>query len=868
MTDNIFFRFGAKQQSSDEFEKSKLGSKGAGLAEMSSLGIPVPEGFTISTDLCKYYYKNKNSIPPNFIDNLRSEIQNLEKITGKNFGGKNPLLLSVRSGAPVSMPGMMDTILNVGLNDEIVEILAKESGNITFALDSYRRLLQEYGNLILGIHDNVFETVLQDVKEITSEASLRKVIEIFKDIILEKTGSDFPQDAYHQLQKAIIAVLDSSMSERAIIYRKLHDISEVEGTAVSIQSMVFGNMGETSATGVLFSRDPSTGKKELFGEYLINAQGEDVVSGKFTPLPIKSREDSLEQKIPNAYKELEKYANLLEKHFSEMQDIEFTIEKEKLYILQTRTGKRSAAASIKIAVDMVEEKILDKKEAILSVDPNSVNQLFHAGVNYSNSTPPIIAKGLAASPGAATGIAVFSPYDAEELAHHHKVILIRQDTSPEDIKGMHLSDGILTVRGGMTSHAAVVARGMGKPCVCGTSGIVVNELERHLKVGDTTITQGDLITIDGHTGNVFDGEVELIPPEFSDEFAKFMEWVDAQRALKVRANAENILDTKTSLELGAEGIGLCRTEHMFFREDKILLMREMIVSPNPEQKEAVLEKLLPIHKEDFKDLFRIMNSMPVNVRLLDPPLHEFLPQSDEEKHNLADQLSLPWVVIEKRLNALHEVNPMMGHRGCRLGIISPEIYEMQVKAIFMALTELEAENIKIDLEIMIPLIGYVGEFKNIKELVLSTAKKLGFAGKFKLGTMIELPRAAFKAGEIAKEADFFSFGTNDLTQTTFGISRDDSGSFIPGYLSKKVIQNDPFVTLDIEGVGEIVKMAIERGKKAKKNIHLGICGEHGGDSKSIQFFHDNGLDYVSCSPYRVPIARIAAAQANIRNMRK
>lgn len=864
MINNIFFRFGSNQQSSDKFDKELLGSKGMGLAKMSSLGIPVPEGFTISTDLCKYYYQNKGSIPDNFLADLKSEIKELEKITGKNFGANNPLLLSVRSGAPVSMPGMMDTILNVGLNDEIVEILAKESGDACFALDSYRRLLQEYGNLVLGIHDNVFETVLEDFKEITSEASLRKLVSIFKDIILEKTGLDFPQDIYYQVEQSIIAVVESWMSERAIIYRKLHDISENEGTAVSLQSMVFGNMGENSATGVLFSRDPSTGEKKLYGEYLINAQGEDVVSGKYTPKTI----NELENKIPSAYKDLKKYAELLENHFREMQDIEFTIEKEKLYILQTRTGKRSAQAAVKIAVDMVEEKIIDKQEAIMSVEPNSINQMLHAAVNYKHQVPPTIALGLAASPGAATGIAVFSPYDAEELAHHHKVILIRQDTSPEDIKGMHLSDGVLTVRGGMTSHAAVVARGMGRPCVCGASSIVVNEMERFLKVGDTIIKQGELITIDGNTGKIFAGEVDLIAPEFSKEFETFLSWVDDERALKVRANAENSIDSKTAIRLGAEGIGLCRTEHMFFREDKILLMREMIVSPNQDRKEESLAKLLPIHKEDFKDLFRIMNGKPVNIRLLDPPLHEFLPQSEEEKKHLAEELDLPWVVIEKRLNALHEVNPMMGHRGCRLGIVSPEIYEMQVEAIFSAIEELKIEKIEVELEIMIPLIGYVGEYKNLKDLVNIVAARLGFDIKYKLGTMIELPRAAIKAGQIAQEADFFSFGTNDLTQTTFGISRDDSGSFIPEYISKKVIRDDPFVTLDQEGVGEIVKMAIERGKKAKPDLHLGICGEHGGDPKSIQFFHDNGLDYVSCSPYRVPIARIAAAQANIKNRRK
>lgn len=868
MKEKVFFKFGSNIEKPKEFRKEILGSKGSGLAEMSALDVPVPEGFTISTDLCRHYYKNQNTLPKSFLSDLKNEVSELEKATGKKFGGKNPLLLSVRSGAAVSMPGMMDTILNVGLNDEIVESLAKESGDICFALDSYRRLIQEYGNLVLGIHTNLFDTVIDDFEEINSESSLRKLISIFKDIILEKTGSDFPSDIYVQLEESVVAVLESWMSERAVIYRKLYDVCEDEGTAVTIQSMVFGNMGDSSATGVLFSRDPSTGAKELYGEYLVNAQGEDVVSGKFTPMPIKGASKSLENLMPESYKELEKYSKILEKHFKDMQDIEFTIEKGNFYLLQTRIGKRTAAASVKIAVDMVKEGIKNKTEAIMSVDPDSINQMLHARVNYQNPLPPKIAKGLPASPGAASGIAVFSPYDAEELAHHHKVILIRKDTSPEDIKGMHSSDGILTARGGMTSHAAVVARGMGRPCVCGVMGITINEMEKTLKAGDTLIKQGNLITIDGHTGNVFAGELDLIAPDFSDEFTEFMSWVDEERSLKVRANAENPVDAKTAIRLGAEGIGLCRTEHMFFKEDKILLMREMIVSPDAEQREQTLAKLLPIHKEDFKEVFRIMDKKPVNVRLLDPPLHEFLPQTEDEKHHLAEQLDLPWMVIEKRLNALHEVNPMMGHRGCRLGITFPEIYEMQVEAILTALEELKSENISIELEIMIPLIGYVGEFKSLSALVRKVSTKLGFDIKFKLGTMIELPRAAIKSAEIAEMADFFSYGTNDLTQTTFGISRDDSGAFIPEYLSKKVVKDDPFVTLDQEGVGEIVKMSIERGKGAKPNLHLGICGEHGGDPKSIQFFHDNGLDYVSCSPYRIPVARIAAAQANIINRRK
>lgn len=866
MRENIFFKFGHEE--SNNLGPEILGSKGYGLSQISKLGIPVPNGFTISIDLCKFYYENHRKLPEDFYKNLRSEIKTLEQSANKEFGGKKPLLISVRSGAMSSMPGMMDTILNIGLNDEIVENLGKISGNICFALDTYRRLLQEYGSLVLGIHSNLFEKILDDFEEIKSEKSLRKLISIFKDIILEKTGSDFPQDIYNQLEESILAVLDSWMSERAVIYRKLNNIPDDEGTAINIQSMVFGNMGENSATGVLFSRNPVTGKKELYGEYLINAQGEDVVSGHFTPKNINNENDSLDVTMPKNYQQLENYADILEKHFKEMQDIEFTIEDGKLYILQTRNGKRSALAAIKIAVDMVSEGIKNKQDAILSINPDSINQMLHAGVDYSCKLPEPLSKGLPASPGAAVGSIVFSPYDAEEMSHHHKIILVRQDTSPEDIKAMHLSEGILTARGGMTSHAAVVARGMGKPCVCGASSITVSDTEKSLKVGDRIFKQGDIITIDGHTGNIFEGEIDLVAPEFSDEFSIFMEWVDDNRALNVRANAENILDAKTAVRLNAEGIGLCRTEHMFFKEEKILLMRQMIVSPDIKQREVALQKLLPIHKEDFKDIFRIMNNLPVNIRLLDPPLHEFLPQNAEEQHNLTEQLNLPWVVIEKRLNALHEVNPMMGHRGCRLGITFPEIYEMQMEAIFMALKELENDDINIELEIMLPLIADPRELKNLKNLIENIASKMKVTRDYQIGTMIELPRATLMADKIALEADFFSFGTNDLTQTTFGISRDDVASFIPGYISKKIIEDDPFVTLDIKGVGELVKLAIERGQKTKPSLKLGVCGEHGGDAKSIQFFHDQGLDYVSCSPYRVPVAKIAAAQANIRNRRK
>ncbi|MGV2432028.1 MAG UNVERIFIED_CONTAM: pyruvate, phosphate dikinase [Rickettsiaceae bacterium] len=844
--------------------KSLLGNKGLALFDMSLLGVPVPPGFTISTDLCKFYYQNNKRLPENFENNLLSEIEFLEQVSGKIFGGENPLLVSVRSGAKESMPGMMDTVLNIGLNDTTVAHLANLSGNKIFALDSYRRLLHAYGSLVLGIHSNVFEKIL-DNADLKNEDVLENIIASFKEIILEKTGSDFPQDVRAQLNGAVIAVLESWMSERAKIYRVLHDISEEIGTAVTIQSMVFGNKGEDSATGVLFSRNPSNGNKELYGEYIINAQGEDIVAGTHTPLNIT---DSLAKKFPSAYIELANYASLLEKHYKDMQDIEFTIEEKKLYILQTRRGKRSASSAIKIAVDMVHEDIINKEEAILSIDPIIVNQLLHARINYDTMNCKPIARGLAASPGAAIGMAVFSPYDAEELAHHHKIILVRRDTSPEDIKGMHLSEGILTIRGGITSHAAVVARGMGKPCVCGTENIIINEVEKSMKIGDLTIKQGDMISIDGDNGNVFYGALDLVSPEFTSEFALFMEWVDQERALKVRANAENILDSKTAIRLGAEGIGLCRTEHMFFSENKIALIREMIISPDMRQRESALNKLLPIHKDDFKDIFRLMNNLPVNVRLLDPPLHEFLPQNDLEKRNLVEQLNLPWVVIEKRLHALHEVNPMLGHRGCRLGITFPEIYEMQVEAIFLALEELKSENIKISLEIMLPLICEALELKNLKSLILRVAEKCKVDFEYKIGVMIELPRAALQADKLGPYVDYFSFGTNDLTQTTFGISRDDVASFIPDYISKEILPNDPFIKLDQVGVGELVKIAIERGKSTNPAIGLGVCGEHGGDPSSIQFFHDIGLNYVSCSPYRIPIARIAAAQANIRNKRR
>ncbi|MEY3197050.1 MAG: hypothetical protein RLZZ59_418, partial [Pseudomonadota bacterium] len=700
--------FGQENISDDRLSADLLGGKGAALFEMFKIGVRVPHGFNISTELCRHYYNHSRSFPDNFKDILVSAMTRLEKETGKSFGGSNPLLVSVRSGAKESMPGMMDTILNLGLNDSTVEHLAEISGNKIFALDSYRRLLQMYGEVVFSIPHSMFESIMESHDLHHDEKNLRQIIDLFKALILDESGMSFPQDVYAQLNQAIKSVLGSWTSDRANIYRELNKISHNSGTAINIQSMVFGNMGIDSATGVVFSRNPSNGQNKLYGEYLINAQGEDIVSGVRTPYDISSEsgEKSMQHTMPAIYNELKQCAYKLELHYKDMQDIEFTVENGVLYILQTRSAKRATAASIKVAIDMVSESILTKKEAILRVQPESINQLLHASINYKLA-PESVAKGLPASPGAATGIVVFSPYDAEELSHHRKVILVRNDTSPEDIKGMHAAAGVLTIRGGMTSHAAVVARGMGKPCVCGVRGVFVNEIEKYMKVGDLVIEQGQEITIDGTTGKIFVGGVELLPPALTDEFITLMEWVEEEKALSVRANAETVSDCNAAIKLGAEGIGLCRTEHMFFRSDKIALIREMIISPSIAQREDAIRRLLPIHKEDFKEIFRVMQGKPVNVRLLDPPLHEFLPQDESEKQDLAKRLQLPLIIVKDRLRALHEVNPMLGHRGCRLGITFPEIYEMQVEAIFEAAVELKKENIFIDLEIMLPLISDV-----------------------------------------------------------------------------------------------------------------------------------------------------------------
>ncbi|WP_375332213.1 pyruvate, phosphate dikinase [Candidatus Tisiphia endosymbiont of Temnostethus pusillus] len=874
------YYFGTKGGDGNAQMKDVLGSKGAGLAEMSNLNLPIPDGFTITTELCNYFYKNNYNLPENFNKDLAVAVKNLENTTGKIFGDhKNPLLLSVRSGSRASMPGMMDTILNLGYNDQVCDALSNITGNEIFALDSYRRFLEMYGSMVLSISNGLFKNAFEmhkvkcniyQEKEITGDF-LRIIVEEFKKIISNHYDESFC-NPYKQLEQSIKAVLKSWVGDRAVTYRKLHNIPDDWGTAINIQSMVFGNQGSNSATGVVFSRCPATGENKLFGEYLVNAQGEDVVSGTRTPSPIMSDKPdidySMQVVMPQIFEQLQGICKKLELHYLDVQDIEFTVQNGVLYILQTRTAKRTALASIKIATDMVQEGLISKQQAIMRIDPESLTQLLHTAIDYSNSLNHI-SKGLPASPGAATGIVVFSPYDAEKMSHHHKVILVRHDTSPEDINGMYVSAGILTARGGMTSHAAVVARGLGKPCVCGASDVVIDEKKQLFKIGETIINYGDLITIDGGTGKIFLGEVPLIQPSFTKEFQTILDWADEFATLKVRANAETILDAGVSMKFGACGIGLCRTEHMFFDPDKIPLVREMIIAPDIERRKHAINKLLPLQIRDFKALFKIIQGKAINIRLLDPPLHEFLPTTEDDKRNLANVMNLPLAVVEQRLHALYEVNPMLGHRGCRLGISYPEIYQMQIMAILTAIRELQIEeNINTILELMIPLISDVNELKILKTHIQDVITNMEDTNKckfyFTLGTMIELPRAALKAGEIAEEVDYFSFGTNDLTQTTYGISRDDVASFFPDYLEKKIFAFDPFSKLDEEGVGELIEIAIKRGLKNNPTLKLGVCGEHAGNPHSIEFFHKVGLHYVSCSPYRIPIARIAAAQAEIK----
>ena len=880
------YNFGAGNAEGDASHKNLLGGKGANLAEMNNIGIPVPPGLTITTEVCNYYYDNNQEYPKELDDQLNAALKNIEKITGMLFGDpKRPLLLSVRSGARASMPGMMDTVLNLGLNDDTVEGLAIESGDERFAYDSYRRFIQMYGDVVLEIDSLEFEEIIENQKEIdhitldteVTAQSWKVICKKFKDLVKEKTGNVFPQEPVKQLWGAISAVFNSWMNQRAITYRKLNDIPQSWGTAVNVQAMVFGNMGEDCCTGVAFTRNPSTGENSYYGEYLINAQGEDVVAGIRTPqnLTIKEKEEqnsdalSMEESIPQIYQELVSIFEKLEAHYLDMQDIEFTVQKNKLWILQTRSGKRTTTAAVKIAVEMQKKGLISKEIAVSRIDALGLDQLLHPTLD-PKAEKLIIARGLPASPGAASGKVVFNSEEAVEMSKNgEEVILVRMETSPEDIHGMHAAKGILTSRGGMTSHAAVVARGMGRACVAGAGDILIDHENNMFSVGNVTVHSGEVITIDGSLGEVIKGDVPTIMPELSKDFSELMEWADQIRSLKIRSNAETPIDVKTALEFGAEGIGLCRTEHMFFDNERILAVREMIFSDSEKDRRKALEKIFPMQKNDFVEIFKLMKELPVTIRLLDPPLHEFLPKEEEELKELANMLNKDMSYVRSRSLQLEEQNPMLGHRGCRLGVTFPEIYEMQVKSIFESSIEVSKSiNIEIKPEIMIPLIISEKEFIYFKKLVENTAmnikEKYGDTPKYLLGTMVELPRAALNAESIASHADFFSFGTNDLTQTTLGISRDDCAKFLPDYIENNILDNDPFISIDESGVGKLVSNAVKDGLKTNKEIKLGICGEHGGDPKSIDFFHNIGLDYVSCSPYRVPIARLAAAQARIK----
>jgi pyruvate,orthophosphate dikinase len=878
------YNFGAGVNDGNASLRNLLGGKGANLAEMASIDLPVPPGFTITTEVCTAYYDNKKNYPPELKAQVDEALARIETSVDRKFGDADkPLLVSVRSGARVSMPGMMDTVLNLGLNDVTVEGLAKGSGDVRFAWDSYRRFIQMYGSVVLGVDHHRFEEIIETAKidaDITEDTDLtpdhwRQVVEEYKAMVAQETGAPFPQSPADQLWGAIGAVFGSWMNARANTYRRLHDIPANWGTAVNVQAMVFGNMGDDCATGVCFTRDPSTGLNEFYGEYLVNAQGEDVVAGIRTPRPLsqayaKPGETSMEKALPEAYAELNKVRDVLERHYKDMQDIEFTVQQNKLYMLQTRTGKRSAAASLRIAVEMAESKLIDRETAIMRVNPAALDQLLHPTLD-PKATPKLFAKGLPASPGAASGAVVFSADEAELRSQKgDSVILVRIETSPEDIHGMHAARGILTTRGGMTSHAAVVARGMGRPCVAGAGGIVVDYGGQTLSSGGVRIAAGDIITLDGATGEVFAGPVKMIEPQLSGEFGTLMGWADETRRMKVRANAETPLDADTARKFGAEGIGLCRTEHMFFEPARIGAVRQMIMANDEAGRRAALAKLLPFQRDDFKALFKIMEGLPVTIRLLDPPLHEFLPHGEPELAEVAEALGMDKAAIDARAAELSETNPMLGHRGCRLGISYPEIYEMQARAIFEAAIEVAKTAAAPVPEIMIPLVGIKRELDITRALVERVAEAVfaetGKTIEYSVGTMIELPRACLTAGEIAGAADFFSFGTNDLTQTVFGLSRDDAGKFLPAYVEQGIVAKDPFVSIDVEGVGGLVRIAAERGRAKKNNLKLGICGEHGGDPASIAFCESVGLDYVSCSPYRVPVARLAAAQAAIENV--
>ncbi|MBL7686382.1 MAG: pyruvate, phosphate dikinase [Deltaproteobacteria bacterium] len=885
MTQYVYF-FGNNQADGTSGMKNLLGGKGANLAEMTQLGIPVPPGFTITTEVCTLFYKEGGNFPKDLEAQVKANLQKVEKMIEKKFGDiSNPLLVSVRSGARASMPGMMDTILNLGLNDQTVQGIITQSGNERFAYDSYRRFIQMYSDVVLEVKRHKFEHLIDELKlekKVKLDTDLnaedwKQLVVKFKKIVLDETGKPFPEDPWEQLWGAIGAVFKSWMNKRAIEYRRIHHIPADWGTAVNVQSMVFGNMGEDCATGVAFTRNPSTGEHTFYGEFLVNAQGEDVVAGIRTPQPINLAEKkrsgstlpSMEELLPDCYNTLVQIYQKLEKHYRDMQDIEFTIERGKVWMLQTRNGKRTARAAVKMAIDMVQEGLISKKDAILRIEADHLDQLLHPTLD-PKAKKEVLGKGLPASPGAAGGTVVFSAEDAEKVSKKGPVILVRLETSPEDIHGMHVAEGILTARGGMTSHAAVVARGMGKCCVTGLNELEINYEKKEFRIGSTLIKEGDWITLDGSTGQVIAGKVDTIEPTLSGDFATLMEWVDEVRQLKVRTNADTPHDAKVARQFGAEGIGLCRTEHMFFEAERIEAVREMILSEDREGREKALQKILPMQKGDFKGIFREMKDLPVTIRLLDPPLHEFLPHSDEEIKHLAKLMGQTPERLRMKIESLKEFNPMLGHRGCRLGITYPEIYEMQVRAIMEAACELAIdEKFKIIPEIMIPLVADVKELSILREasekICHEVMKEKKVELQFLVGTMIELPRAALTADQVATAADFFSFGTNDLTQTTFGLSRDDANKFLPFYVEKKIFDQDPFVVLDVNGVGRLIKMAVEMGREVKPKLKVGICGEHGGNPPSVEFCHRNHLDYVSCSPFRVPIARLAAAQAALKS---
>jgi len=854
-----------------------LGGKGANLAEMTKIGLPVPFGFTVTTEACTRYYEEGETIGQDIVDDIYVKLEDLENVAGKKFGdAENPLLVSVRSGAKISMPGMMDTILNLGLNDETVEGLSALTENPRFAYDSYRRFMQMFGDVVMGISKSKYDVIFDGQKEKKGVLfdvdldvdDLKEIIVGYKALYKEEIGKDFPQDPKEQLMEAIKAVFRSWNTDRAILYRQLNEIPDDIGTAVNVQSMVFGNMGDTSGTGVAFTRSPVNGEKAIFGEFLVNAQGEDVVAGIRTPQPI----EEMAQAFPAVYDKFVEIANILENHYKDMQDMEFTVERGKLYMLQTRNGKRTAPSAVKIAVDMVEEGLITEEEAVMRIEPGQIDQLLHPMFDARElEEAEKLTKGLPASPGAACGQIYFNAADAEAaVANGAKAILVRLETSPEDLAGMVAAEGILTARGGMTSHAAVVARGMGKCCVSGCSEIKVDEAAKTLAIGEYVFKEGDFISLNGTTGDVIKGEVKTVPPELSGDFGTIMGWADDIRTLKVRTNADNPRDAQQAVNFGAQGIGLCRTEHMFFEEERIPAIRRMIMADTVEERSEALSFLLPYQKGDFKGIYEAMEERPVTIRLLDPPLHEFIPHTDEELHELADMIGKPYEKLAKKAEELHEFNPMLGHRGCRLAVTYPEIAEMQAEAIIMAAIEVRKEKgYDIVPEIMIPLVGMVTELADVKKTVVDTISKVfereGVEFPYLVGTMIEIPRAALTADEIAQEAEFFSFGTNDLTQMGFGFSRDDTGNIIKEYRDKGILEDDPFQSLDQTGIGKLVKMAVELGKQTRPDIHLGICGEHGGDPKSIDFCHRVGLQYVSCSPFRVPIARLAAAQAAIRN---